>query len=95
MLRKRNSRVQAFSTCHAALLAAFIVLAQIMGLGSAHKEARYSDRDTITPSAILPYVQCSEIAETADNGACGVIIRAKHDVNDHSGVVMWRFGVRL
>lgn len=95
MLRKRNRRVQAFSTCHAALLAAFIVLAQIMGLGSAHKEAQYSDRDTITPSAPLPYVQCSDIEQNVDNGACGIIIRAKHDVSGQRGVVMWRFGVRL
>jgi hypothetical protein len=95
MLRKRNRRVKVFSTCHAALLAAFIVLAQIMGLGSAHKEAQYSDRDTITPSATPPYQQCSDIAARAGNGACGIIIIAKDDVNDHSGFVMLRFGVFL
>ena len=64
MLGKRNRRAKGFSTCHAVLLAAFIVLSQVLGLGNHERDfqgAAEADQSnslagsiTVTVTEVLP-----------------------------------------
>lgn len=96
MLGKRNRRARAFSICHATVLAGFIVLAQVLGLGASDHELRLSGSDTVGPLERAGIHRCSPALETGHTlESCAFVIKASQDGAGTVGVMIWRFGVRL
>jgi hypothetical protein len=96
MLGKRNRRAQAFSTCHAVLLAAFIVLAQLLGLGASDHGFQVSGQDVIDPLGATPVYGCGEGSDSVGQvEPCTLLLRATQDTSGSVGIVIWQFGARL
>jgi hypothetical protein len=94
MLGKRNRRAGAFSICHATVLAGFIVLAQVLGLGTADHKVHLSDSQSGHPS--VPAQVCLPQGGGADAvGSCAVLMKATHKGATAIGIVVWSHGTRL
>jgi hypothetical protein len=96
MLGKRNHRARAFSICHATVLAGFIVLSQVLGMGASDHELRLSGSETVGPLERTGIHRCSSAYDTGHSfEPCGFVIKAAQGRTGTVGVVIWRFGVRL
>lgn len=96
MLGKRNQRAGAFSICHATVLAGFIVLSQVLGMGASDHDLRLSGADTFGPFERTGIQPCSSAFDTGHSlESCSFVIKAAQGSTGTVGVVIWRFGVRL
>lgn len=94
MLGKRNHRVRAFSTCHAAVLAAFIVLAHLLALVSPSERVQLSGQDVIVPAHPGQALLCEQ---TGDSGlvasGCAALLRTTQE--EAGGSATPGFGLNL
>lgn len=95
MLRQRNLRTHTFSICHAVVLAAFIVLAQVIGLTSDDKGLRYSGQDVVDPVSSAPWTCLRSDAGDLEDQSCGSVIKTKQDVPEAANQAVGRFGTHL
>lgn len=93
MFGKRNHRMRAFSTCHAAVLAVFIVLAHLLSLVSPSARLQASDQDVNVPVHPANAVPCEQTTESGSTEGCVVLLKTTQDEAD--SLVPLRFGLRL
>lgn len=96
MLGKRNRRAKGFSTCHAVLLAAFIVLSQVLGLGNHERDFQVSAQDALQSEVLVRAKGCAAL-EDAEAGGQGCALVFKYTPNGTAavGVLVWQHGVDL
>mgnify|MGYP001145162671 CR=1 FL=1 len=97
MLGKRNMRARAFSTCHAAILAGFIVVAHIMGFSKSGDDMHLSDQNVVSPIYDGAPLICMA-SENASSGhhTCALFVKTDaHQGSASAATFIWRFGVRL
>lgn len=92
MLGKRNRRAHAFSICHAVLLAGFIALSQLLGLGGSDDGTKLSGRDAIAPAASDYAHRC---AYSTSGQSCVFLLKASQAKSGSLDVLIWHFGIQL
>ncbi len=93
MLGKRNHRMRAFSTCHAAVLASFIVLAHLLSLISPSERLQVSGQDVIVPVFPANERLCEQTADSGSTGSCVVLLKTGQEEADR--LATRGFGLRL
>lgn len=96
MLRKRNRRAGAFSTCHATVLAGFILLAHVLGLGPSEQGLRVSDVDAALPLQPSPIHRCAATTGTEiTERSCALVTQVSQEGTRGLSIMIWTYGIRL